>query len=341
MKVIICEKPAMCLILAKFMLKHYPNEDVTFLSILPYTLMKPVYPKGTSYSDLPAISEPVYQVNKERLNNYFVGSIQLKDGLISESRPLSFAETQTLINAASQIINACDSDETGAWGFTMFLDAINPQLSRQGNDCIITCYGTDEDSLIATFSNPRNTESEFFQALLNAERVKRYFDYNFNQNAQIILGDLYRRVSRTNRPVVITKEMLQLLLKISTINPRKGVDLQKLTQNWKGSGRYEDPAPYFSGLGSLLTRPETIKGIYSLGLISISEDGLRLNDLTGLGQVFVRELHPKCCDPDLPFRINAWMSQPMDQVRGTIDSYIKRFFGRQKTFSTSAVKSST
>jgi hypothetical protein len=50
------------------------------------------------------------------------------------------------------------------------------------------------------------------------------------------------------------------------------------------------------------------------------------------GESFLGLLHPDCEDPDLPARIDNWMTKGFDASRPVIDRYTKTYFGKQMRF---------
>ena len=95
-------------------------------------------------------------------------------------------------------------------------------------------------------------------------------------------------------------------------------------ERWTGSGKYSSNNKFSEvGIGSVTSRHEIITQMKKRGTAVLQDKKVQI---TPIGRVFVRALHGKTYDPDLPFRIHEWS---LEGCRENMARYIRTVFGRQ------------
>ncbi|MBI6882708.1 type IA DNA topoisomerase [Pseudomonas putida] len=339
MRLIVTEKPNMTKLLAPYVAERWPGEELVVICSMPYLLNAYSYPRGLSYSTYPLLGEPAYKnafADRFDDGSFTTGLIINPNGAMKPCR-LTLEQASQEMRRADQIVFAGDWDHAGVWGMERMLDLLAPEHDKSAFEVAVINGGLDETSLRRVLSSLITPTNPRYLALKNAAQVKRYFDYNFNVNSLAILGNLYRSVTGTNQPVLITKNMVQILIRAAehgeVIESGRGYSLQ----NWQGTGKYNAAECrsyewWFEGMGSAASRPAILKQMSSLGLIK-SESGTQWPNrhlITPLGLELRARLHKGCTDPDLPFRLCHWMAKPFEEARKSIDAYLLEFFRKQK-----------
>lgn len=337
MRLIIVEKLQVAKIIAPFVAERWPGEELNIICSVPYWLNVYSYPRGLAYNDYPLLGTPCYKKTDVLFNDgTFTWSMLVKDGVISPHRRIYFDEASELMGNAEHLVFAGDWDHTGVWGMERLLELLSPDRDKGDYDVAVFSAGLDEASIRRVLWDLRRPDDKRFVALSNAAQVKRYFDYNFNVNSLSILGNLYRDVSGTNTPVLITKNMVQILIH-AVLHGEIAEAGNNGLYHWKGTGKYNPEAFekyewWLQGLGSAASRHVLLKQMVELGLIAPVGDPKRAYVFvsTPFGREFEGRLHKDCTDPDLPFRLNLWMARPFDEVKPSIDAYLAGFFRKQK-----------
>lgn len=174
-------------------------------------------------------------------------------------------------------------------------------------------------------NNLWSTKDSWYEQLLNTAQAKKFFDYNFNTNSLVILGDLLRTFGVDTNQFIMSKFSLQVLYDLkdrSAININDYAEI--LGQSWKGTGRYEQ-----GQIGSATSLFTIIDGLIKNLLAQV--DDANLLTISALGRAFLNRLHPDCCDPDLPFRLHEWIENPV-AAQPKMERYLNTFFGKQKKF---------
>jgi hypothetical protein len=340
MRVIIAENPMMAKKIAPFTAERWPGEEIMILASMPYDLNKYVYPRGLAYSDYPFLGSPDYKKTDARFEDGTFGrGVRVTNGKFISNFSIAFKSACNLMQTAKHLVFAGDWDHAGVWGMERMLELLAPERDKTDYDVAVFNGGLDEASIRRVLSNLRRPDDEQFLALSNAAKVKRYFDYNFNVNSLAILGNLYRDVAGTNTPVLITKNMVQILIhavsngEVAEAGSKNRLHLSR----WRGTGKYDPDAFekydwWLEGLGSAASRPALLKQMTELGLLEPVGDSERpfLFVSTELGRTFEGRLHKDCTDQDLPFRLNLWMAKPFEEAKLSIDQYLLTFFRKQK-----------
>jgi hypothetical protein len=176
------------------------------------------------------------------------------------------------------------------------------------------------------------SSADEYRKLLNAAEVKRYFDFNFYLNSSAILGKLYREVFDTTEPEFIGRSGI-LLMMLAGKNEVLPDDLKSTLHSWKGTGKYDAvDCQFFDGMGTTLSCFNASHSLERLKILTRIQSAKAGYVLTDLGREFFIRLHKDCFDQDLPFRLNAWMARPFNEVMPVMDQYILTYFRKQQRF---------
>ena len=340
MRLIITEKVQLFDALAPIATERWPGEEIIMICSMPYDLNVYSYPRGLAYNDYPLLGEPAYKKTAARFEDgSFTRAVIVTDGEAGHRYRMSFEQARKEMLRADHLVFAGDWDHAGVWGMERMLELLVPERDGSVFEVAIINGGLDERSLRRVFSDLRTPADPRYQALKNAALVKRYFDYNFNVNSLSILGQLYRTAADTNQPVLITKNMVQILIEAAKVGEimESGRSKENSLCHWKGTGKY-DPNDcnayewWLQGMGSAASRPALLKQMTSLGLLEPEDDGKYPSRfrITAFGRNFANRLHKDCTDPDLTFRLCHWMAKPLDEAKELIDAYLMAFFRKQK-----------
>lgn len=338
MRVIIVEKPLSAQMLLPIASKFWPGEPIVIVAIHFAVFTHSFsFPSRSSYRKLPAVVEPKYNTEKWFLQYEGKASIRAYtacDGV--EIKREDFKSSDSLrefLLSATAVSFACDWDPTGALIFDQAIASFLPEFTETVMP-VIKITAPSDDHIYKALLNPITTDHPVFQAMLNAAKIKRYFEYNFHLNGNVILGDLYRHLSGRSGMIAISKYMLLMLFHIQQIGSIKEHLVYHVMEKWKGKDNSNGKT---SPMGSPASRRSIIQNLLELGLLSIAEGFYRL---TPLGNEFLSSLHKDCYDPYLPQRIEGWQTLAYDVAKPLMDTYIKTFFKKQKRLQAKEIKNS-
>lgn len=319
---IVAEKPAITRHLAPFARERWPDADITFVHAVPYGNFNFSYPRGLRMQDFPAIAEPLH-----RLQAWDAWSCPplrlLADGSLGPA-----AMSDALFQDADLIVSACDPDHTGAVSFDLLLQHVF-KGSRVVNCQALYLVALDAGATRKALADMRPV-GELFADSVAYGRLKRFFDWNWNHNSLVVLGDAQRRAGVSVDAPPLSKYALQLLYCLRGQAPMAEGDLIQRMAHWKGTGRYSgaQAAP----LGSAASRAAIIENLLQAKLLDALPHGQRIQlSLSDLGLELLAQLHPDCEDSDLPFRLHAWC-QAGEAAKPAVARYIRTFFGKQLRF---------
>lgn len=335
MRVIITEKPSVNSMLAQVVGSIYPNEEIFFIEAQPFWLNNFRFPKGLPLSEYPFFGQPAYK--KEQPWGTLARRLSMhKDGLAVRGEAITLDAARSVMLRADEIICACDWDHTGIWGFDLFIEQTLGPERAPNYPVLVLNSGLDNASVKRAFKSLITTEHVSYKALLSAGKAKRLFEYNYAINSLAILGNLYRKLSNSQEPVFVSKYALQTLIWLGgkpSMTPGKIMAL--LNKGWIGTGKYpRSGLRHLYGMGSAASQSSIIQSLEKLGLIE--EATKQQLKVTSSGQAFLDALHPDCSDADLPFRIDAWMSQGVEAAEPAIKRYLNTFFGKQLRYQAKA-----
>lgn len=310
------------------------------------------YPRGMRWSDLPAVSAPVYKrirFHARRSEPWsFFPAVQGTFGrdwapLFPESDLLwSDAQETELFERfgrAERIVAAMDASSSSVHAFDRAVMTIAPE--RAASDAVVYPW-------IADFTHVRLDEAMRgalpWRTIRDRELahsvVKRRFTFNYALNAHPILG---RALAETIRdtgmpirdpaPVVASRNCLQLLYALRRrAEPMTEGRIVEMMDRWRGTGRYVFPDAY-DVFGSPTSRASIVVNLQGTGLIvPVGEGRDRGHVVSAAGLDFLDRLHPDCEDPDQGLRLESWRRMPLDEAEPKVDRYIRTFFGKQKRF---------
>ena len=336
---IVTEKPSLSKIIAPACRAHWPAANITFVHAVPYGNFRFRYPRGLKLQDYPLVCEPVYQLNK--WDTWFCPPFVMgADGSLSKT-----AMSEELFTQADEIVFACDPDYGGAVAFDVLMAAVFGDNRALACPALII-IGVDQASIERAFAQiPAFGPS--CRERLEYGRVKYYFDWNWNVNALVILGEAQRAAGVPANAPPLSKYALQLLYALRNEQPLneplKDGPLVHRMANWPGTGRYRHlQGHWHNRLGSVASRQEIINNLVAAGLLDRTflemtrplrefESPPSTLALSERGHALLARLHPDCEDPDLPFRLGAWCEKGVES-KPAINRYIKTFFGKQKRF---------
>lgn len=184
----------------------------------------------------------------------------------------------------------------------------------------------------------RAVEHATFKALAEKGLLKRYFEWNFFDNAKVVYGRALEECGGAR--VIFSKYAVQTFYAIAArIAKSEGInpyltdgEVIRLLGNWKGSGKYE-PA----SLGSVSSHTAILEQLTTAKLLDFDKPfeanpERKRYQISAIGQAFLKALHPENEDKDLPGRINLWQGQGFVVAKPAMDRYIRTVFGRQLKF---------
>jgi hypothetical protein len=322
---VVSEKPAVSQWIAGNVQATWRKADVTFVHLVPFGNVRFNYPRGLKLQDYPRISEPVYKL-PECSSWVCPPLVPTSDGQLVR-REMSLE----LFSEADLIVYAGDIGHASAGAFEVIMREVFGD--NRALECpALELYSFDKAGLDRTFSNLRPF-GEVFAQQQEYDRIKKYFDWNWNVNALAVLGEVQRRVGVPAGAPPLSKYALQLLYALRQEASCTGNEVHSRMKNWPGTGRYQyQKGEWRHTLGSVSSRGQIMDNLVEAGLLvrtcvndresfTCSERG---HELLGL-------LHPDCQDQDLPFRLAAWCNQG-ESAKPGIDRYLKTFFGKQLRF---------
>lgn len=283
------------------------------------------YPHGISFKEIPYLSEPRWK--KKHLSDYkpvleiFPDRIETLD-----------TTPQEILEKSDKIILATSLRSSEVIAFdTLISQSLGEEKAKENFDIIVT-HSLSPHMLEKSVNNLFHTHDKWYLELLNQAKIKKYFDYNFNVNSLLILGNSLRATGVNTSNSFISKYSLQILFEL---NSRKSVLLYEyfdiLSNSWEGTGRYPK-----GQIASPLSRSKILEDLQLKELIHI--DDKKLVSIASKGKIFLSMLHPDCCDLDLPFRLREWELN-WNTARPKIDRYLNTFFGKQKKYQPKQISS--
>lgn len=327
--VVVSEKPFCGRVLAPYLTARWPDHRILLVYTYSLGLYEFRYPRDMRFADTPYILEPQWKLRGNV--GHAVWEIRGKEVVPCDS-PL----TTSLLDAET-ICYACDPDARGASAWHVLLSQV---LGKEGAAVprpLIELPSYDPATLLREIHGDlATTQSATFTARLNAGVAKRFFDFNFNVNAMILLGEALRQTgdatAQASRSIGMSKYGLQLLyhLRQSRGTEVSEDDVMQSMQAWRGTGRYAVDNASDVGLGSASSRDLILENLLSLHLTELVGSGAQsLYRITSQGLRFLDLLHKDCEDPDLPFRLHQWeQSWPASQA--PMERYLRTFFGKQR-----------
>lgn len=279
------------------------------------------YPRGLSLRDYPLISAPSYAWDLSILDHTTSLSRYLPGG--NRNKPaIDACQLLPLLRSIPRWVYAGDPDSHGIRNFWELHAAVKGHT--EGAHEAYRLNSLMPEAIEQALSQPVTTDA-FAQDWAYAQ-TKRYFDWNWNVNAQAVLNLVARDAGLPASRYPLSKFNLQLLY---WLRDNGNLPLSKVIQAmtyWKGTGKYA-PSSHF---GSAMSRVAIWNTLVEAGLAL--EDSRGRCTLTASGALFLSKLHPGCLDADLPHRLHQWCTLGLPESKKNIDRYLKTFFGRQLRF---------
>lgn len=316
--VLVMEKPNTAREIAPLLANRWPDQQIFIIFTLHLGLFEFQYPRGLSFSSLPYAEDPIWK-RRNPDGQTFTHFAELCAGKLKRID----VEPEALLNNANEIWFACDPDYMGVIAYHVLLTKVMGSESAAVERPALMLTSLDMDSVKKTIDKPSSTESPFFKSCLNAGMAKRFFDFNFNINSMVILGECLRRVGVDTDYFSISKYALQLLYCLKAKKPLAEYKVFGLMDKWSGTGRYPT-----SELGSPMSRHDIIQRLLDAELLKSENSKI---SISAKGLAFLNELHPDCQDLDIPARIRQWQSD-WPNSKNQMSRYLKTFFGKQIRF---------
>lgn len=232
----------------------------------------------------------------------------------------------------TEIVMAVDPDGRGVFAGNQLLERLcEPYGLRKPPAYALELHQYHPDHLRAQWETRANRPwSEWAAPALHRQTRKYLFDFWWSSNAAVVYSELCSFIGIKGDPI-LSKYELMVTAFLGHIGRHQGrhqvseVFLLQTLQDWKGTGKYSA----YAEIGSPSSRAEILNQASQRGLIehaASDETGRQEYSLTEKGQAFLNYLHPRSYDPDLPYRLNEWITT------GDTDSmkrYIRTHFGRQ------------
>lgn len=317
--VFVVEKPSVVRALAPALYEFWPTRRLYAVTTMYVGLYEFRYPRGLSFNAFPYIAEPEWKARS--FEHEFSASWEIHGGIATKIHP----EPGILLRDAGTVWCAVDPDASGAIAYHVLLSQCLGEAEANMARPALQIHALDAASIKAALHSPDSTGNDWFVDARNAGMARRFFDFNFNVNGLALFRTALRRTGVADWTMgTVSKYSLQVLYALRGHPASSGGVLLHSLQNWIGTGRY---AP--TELGSPASRPAILDGLHRAGLVTTDRDGRIL--LSETGDAFLRQLHPDCCDPDLPARLRQWEAS-WPASRANVVRYLRTFFGKQKRF---------
>lgn len=339
-KLFFIEKPA----LARCFQDAIGSSSSTFYSVIPYTRLGFAYPDKVSYSLPITLFQPKYKVRETHemfRREVSEGAVartgvktdipEIKKMFLSDSELNEVDFVRRLIDSHDEIILMGDPDHSFYFAIYQLLEiVVGPDWRETLEDRlkIVHLYCLTNDEIIKSWENRRTLDNHSFgEECYQYGLTKRYFEYNFNIYSNLLFRK-YFADQKAN--ITMTKYMLQALYLVRKSPQKTEGQLIKKMDNHAGSGRYQNEKMVAnSNFGSVASRVQILENLISIGLLARDEKFIHL---TPRAILMLDEIHPRCFDPDLHFRVEKWCHEASIHGFETqvlkIDKYLSRFFGR-------------
>lgn len=303
---IVGEKPSMTRKIAQYLPDTLDPSDTYVVHTWMTGPAKFKFVRGRALRDYPCIESPIFELDT---SSKFTAKPLDAPGANGIPVP-------QLLPRVSRIVYACDPDATGIWAFRSALRLwSNGTLDHNGHDAWIF-NSFSEAKMRAAMA--QQTSISVLDAAYEYAQAKRYFEYQWLNNAHAILGHALQQVGV--QLGIPSKWSLQVLYFVRDNPGMTSSILMQRMEAWMGTGRYP-----VGTLGSPASRPAMLEQLERLGLLCHAPT----LSCTAVGHALLSALHPDCNDLDLPQRLDAWCRAGLLSSRPTMDRYIRTFFGKQ------------
>ncbi|MBB4861190.1 hypothetical protein HNP46_000001 [Pseudomonas nitritireducens] len=316
------------------------GEEVLYLAGLARFSLSPSYPRNLKYASFPILLEPEYAVRPTLDQDGPEAYMRLHrcvEGKTTSLPPCDRNAVSELLARAEKVILAPDQNIINAWAVWKLVTTLGGADIEEKLFIVEGLLFYPPELIRDRFANMFQSGSTGYERQISPGKIKRFFDYNFDINSSAVLGKLYQSVCGRHPQHNMSKYMLQALYWLQEQEWVETEDVDQRLQQWPGTGRHA-PSEFWMlhGLGSVLSRRRMMTQLFEVGLVEIRrENPIVEHSLLGYtisekGSAYLGRLHKDCRDPDLPYRLEAWMGLPEEEAKAKISSYLRRFFGQQK-----------
>ena len=350
---LITEKPSLGETVTPYLAEMHPDLDpdgFTCVFVCPYTHLNSQfrYPRGLSLRDYPYVGEPAYEPFTFDFAALLQGTYRLPrfgfepgDDTAAPGRlpcvrlaptalPPGHALEEALrrLRMADVVYVALDPGDASTLAFDRCMESTGIDAGRFA---VLRLTSLDSTTIRREIRHPAGVREAWYADHVSAARTRRRFDYAYQVNALAVHRQAMRSLGIPADADVPSKYGLQLLYDMRASAPvRDGEWIDRMCR-WEGTGRWRDlrnPAGIRPGLGGPASQIHILESLVRSGLAQRLDGGP--TGISALGRAFLAGLHPGSEDIDLPFRLEAWKSDP--DGRRKVDRYIRTFFGRQIRF---------
>lgn len=284
--VIITSKPSMTRLVAPFLVSPncpWAGDEITFVQTLYLGPFQFDYPRGRAWREHPLVEEPAYRLRA--------------DGLI---RPLKMvgealeamdeAEGWDTLAKADQIIYASDPGYTEVYVAKLMLAHVGRETAFDQIPAVWFKSLTPSEIKRAVHGS-RTLRLGEMERMVDYAATKRHFEFNWNLNANTILGRTMRQSGASKDARIPSKYGLQVLYYLRNMRNQVITEsdiFQSMEDGSIGTGRYVE-----GFFGSPASRSAIIKQLEESDLIGRTKRGTEIRDtplLTESGKVRYMEI---------------------------------------------------
>ena len=337
--------------LFEFACAQWPDGDIAVVDIcFPYFAENYLYPRTLRYTELPTVRDPQYKMSEPQPEKESkpIELLHRSGGVVSERYVPTISDLSDLCSNATSATFADLIFYQPVMTFQLFVEHFMPHLAHTENLVLDARHPGEspQESLANSLAAGMTTRHPQFLSALTEARAKRYFDYNFHLNGNVVFGDLYRHLSGLNAPIHMSKNMVLVLYMIRKLGSVERWGFERIMCDWRGWKKDGES----SEIGTIPSRQTLVPNLVALGLVKTAElpssletvcssaSGVTVkstrdyHSLTELGLRFLESLHPDCYDPFMPRRLEGWQAAGIEASKTQIDRYIKTYFGKQIRF---------
>lgn len=354
---LIIEKPSVFKQLkqSKEFMALYNIRDITIHyahTIVPY--FKFNYPKKKKYKYYPYIAplDFVFDENM-RIENQFTTDKEYNEYLLeTDTYRTSYKHlTPEFLTEFEDIIIATDPDHSGCFNA---LNELNLGLGYNAEDYYdniyylkLLNYSAEEidNQIILLFNNKEihYDNLDFFGQQFNYGSLKRFFEFNYQLNANVFVKELYveffshlyqskEELEDIYKMYGFTKFSLLALFLIADIENLTEEKVITILTKHSGTGKYKNNS---IGIGTPASRGQIFENLYKLSCFK--KVGVNSLEITPEAKLFINSFNKKMIDPDLPFRLDEWcrigakeLKDGDSNIVDKMERYIKECFSAQK-----------
>jgi len=294
------------------------------------------YPHGLKYKDYPLVSNVEYKAlnesNNSETNDYSIYKDRLLNSDHFETDDIAFLTDYDYVGIHHAYKNLELYWGTKDWECkynniyrSKVLSFSSPKFDKNIKNMLL-----DEPTL-------KNEIANEYIYLDNYGQIKRYFDYNYNLNANVFFNEIMKKKFSFTKNISITKYMILTLFLIDNELVKRYKDGSLSEANiivYLGSTYRKElykGKPCNVNIGTPISFCEIVKNLIKIGFVE-KQEGLKGDlVLTPLFHEFLQLLNKRMYDKFLPVRLEEWCSTlSFDEAKIKIDKYLLDMFGHQK-----------